>query len=92
MNTLTNSHWDVVVSLLRLDYPFIDRAKLQAMLGGGADEDEYITTKQACSMLKCSVQSLMRWSRAGRIARAKITPGKVLYSRNDIRRMLGDGR
>lgn len=42
----------------------------------------------ACAMLKCSVQSLMRWSRAGMIARAKITPGKVLYSRHDIRRML----
>lgn len=83
------SHWDAVVSLLRLDYPSITRAKLQAMLGGkGETEDEYITTKQACSMLKCSVQSLMRWSRAGRIARAKITPGKVLYSRQDIMRML----
>lgn len=86
--TLTNSHWDAVVSLLRLDYPFITRAKLQEMLGGGTEEDEYITTKQACAMLKCSVQSLMRWSRAGMIARAKITPGKVLYSRKDIRRML----
>ena len=87
------SHWDAVVSLLRLDYPCITRAKLQMMLGGRDEtEDEYITTRQACQMLKCSVQSLMRWSRAGRIARAKITPGKVLYSRNDIRRMLGDGQ
>ena len=83
------NHWDAVVSLLRLDYPCITRAKLQAMLGGqGETEYEYITTKQACAMLKCSVQSLMRWSRAGMIARAKITPGKVLYSKQDIRRML----
>ena len=44
------NHWDAVVSLLRLDYPCITRAKLQAMLGGGR--------------------------------------GKVLYSRQDIRRML----
>lgn len=87
--TLTNSHWDAVIALLRLAYPAVTRERLESMLGGrGETEDEYITTKQACAMLKCSVQSLMRWSSAGRIARAKITPGKVLYSRQDIRRML----
>ena len=84
------SHWDVVVSLLRLDYPCITRAKLQAMLGGGRDKEEYLTTGEAARMLRCSARSLKRWRDAGRIGCAKVSRGKVLYSRNDLARMLAD--
>lgn len=83
-----NSQWDAIVSLLRLDYPCITRAKLQAMLGGGTDKDEYLTTGEAARLLRCSARSLKRWRDAGRISCAKVSKGKVLYSRNDLARTL----
>ncbi|NET35907.1 MAG: helix-turn-helix domain-containing protein [Cyanothece sp. SIO1E1] len=44
----------------------------------------YLTTKEACDLLKCKEATLAKYWKEGHIARAKLSGGHILYDRESI--------
>ena len=88
---LPPSSWNAILSLLSPAYPNLTQEALKKKLDEVETDNEtfeYVDTKEGCRMLHCTVQTLMRWARQGRIRYSKPSPMKVLYNLEDIKKVL----
>ncbi len=49
---------------------------------------EYITVKEACSILKCTKPKIYRLINSGQIRKIKLSPGKTLLFMSDINKLI----
>ena len=88
--TIKESTWDAIVSLLSPAYPSLTGEDLkQAVETTTREKTEYLTMKEACAMLRCSRSTVWRLATDGKIRVAHPVGGRTLYSLGDIRRLLG---
>ena len=77
---------DIAIQLLQEAFPGITLERIEAAMDAPAGR--LVGTREACKMLSCSVCTLMRWSRRGDIRASHPSRRKVLYSAEDIKRLL----
>ncbi len=81
--------WDAIIALLSPEYPELTKEDLKDAIEAATKEKfEYITTAEACSMLKCSRMTVWRLAKRGVIRVCHPIDGKTLYCLGDVRKLL----
>lgn len=86
--TLSESTWNAIVSLLSPAYPDITKERIQRLLSDEEESLDYVGTKDACRILNCNPTTLWRLEKSGRLQARRPFPGKRLFALKDIRKFL----